>query len=53
MIDAESRTLEQFQLKDKQSYELINLFEGDDMVTSDKLPCVSFVIGDIFREIVN
>ncbi|WP_373229343.1 Uma2 family endonuclease [Cohnella sp.] len=50
IVDSATRILEQFQLIDSDHYELCNLFEGDDTV-SDKLPCVSFVISDIFREI--
>jgi Uma2 family endonuclease len=51
IVDSEARTLEQFRLVDSGLYELCNLFEGDESVTSDRLPCVSFVIGDIFRDI--
>jgi Uma2 family endonuclease len=53
IVDSITRTLEQYQLVDSGLYELRNLFEGNDEVTSDKLPCVSFVIGDMFREIPN
>lgn len=52
IIDAGSRTLERFILSDNGTYEMFNLFEGDDVVVSDKLPCVSFVIGEIFKEIL-
>lgn len=51
IIDPITRTLEQFQLVSSEYYELCNLFQGDDPVTSDKLPCVSFAISEIFREI--
>jgi len=51
IVDAASRTLEQHCLMDGERYELFNLFEEDDVVSSVKLPCVSFVIRDIFREI--
>ncbi len=50
IADSDTRTLEQYQLVGE-LYELNNLFEGDDRVTSDKLPCVSFVISDIFKEV--
>jgi Uma2 family endonuclease len=53
IVDSIARTLEQYQLVDTGIYELRNLFEGNDLVTSDKLPCVSFVIEDIFKEILN
>jgi Uma2 family endonuclease len=53
IVDSITRTLEQYQLVDSGHYALRNLFEGNDKVTSDKLPCVSFVIGDMFREIPN
>jgi Uma2 family endonuclease len=51
LIDTDSRTLEQ-NLLVGEAYELINLFQGEDRVTSDKLPCVSYTIGDIFKEII-
>ncbi|WP_199615931.1 Uma2 family endonuclease [Paenibacillus alkalitolerans] len=50
IVDPDARTMEQFVLRDG-SFELHNLFEGDDPVTSDKLPCVRFIISDIFKEI--
>ncbi|MEQ4482624.1 Uma2 family endonuclease [Cohnella silvisoli] len=50
VVNSDTETLEQYRIVGE-TYELFNLFEGDDRVTSDKLPCVSFVIGDIFREI--
>jgi Uma2 family endonuclease len=53
IVDSITRTLEQYQLVDRGLYELRNLFEENDKVTSDKLPCVSFVIGDMFKEIPN
>ena len=51
IVDSELRILEQYLLLGD-IYELHNLFEGDDIVTSDKLPCVSFVISDIFKELL-
>ncbi|QGQ99436.1 Uma2 family endonuclease [Paenibacillus psychroresistens] len=53
IVDSIARTLEQYQLIDNGLYELRNLFEANDIVTSDKLPCVSFVIDDIFKEILS
>lgn len=52
IVDAETRTLEQYRLEGS-VYEIVNLFEGDDVVNSDKLPCVSFAVSDIFRELPN
>ncbi|MDQ6419386.1 Uma2 family endonuclease [Paenibacillus sp. LHD-117] len=51
VVDAQARTLEQYRLAGDSRYALINLFEDEDRVTSDKLSCVSFVLGDIFKEI--
>ncbi|MDF2670398.1 MAG: Uma2 family endonuclease, partial [Paenibacillus sp.] len=51
VVDSDARTLEQNRLACEQ-YELHNLYEGDETVTSDKLPCVSFVISDIFNELL-
>ncbi|MEQ4485550.1 Uma2 family endonuclease [Cohnella silvisoli] len=53
VIDPNARTLEQYRLDDGERYELHNLFEGDDSVASDKLPCVAFAVGDIFKEIIH
>jgi Uma2 family endonuclease len=53
IVDTESRTMEQYRLGGGEFYELQCLFEGDDRVTSDKLPCISFVVSDIFSEIPN
>lgn len=49
IVDIEARTLEQYHLLGDR-YEMYNLYEGDEIVTSDKLPCVSFVLSDIFKE---
>ncbi|QJD84886.1 Uma2 family endonuclease [Cohnella herbarum] len=51
IIDPEARTLEQYRLNDRKQFDLLELFEGDDMVVSDKLPCVSFVVHRIFSDI--
>lgn len=50
IIDPKGRTLEQYRLQGE-LYELVRLFEGDDQVTSDKLPCVSFALSDIFNDL--
>lgn len=53
IVDPVSRTLEQYRQADTGAiYELHNLFEGNDTVVSDKLPCISFAISAIFAEIV-
>lgn len=51
IIDAVSRTLERYRLAEDGQYQIVNLFEGDEPVYSDKLPCVSFVLSEIFRDI--
>ncbi|MCU6711394.1 Uma2 family endonuclease [Paenibacillus sp. J5C_2022] len=51
VVDTEARTLDQYQLLEDGRYELANLFEGNDPVVSDKIPCIGFVIEDIFREV--
>jgi len=53
VIDPETRTLEQYQLNDGGHYELCDLFEGDERVHSDKLPCVAFAISDIFKDVIH
>ncbi|MFB9276524.1 Uma2 family endonuclease [Cohnella cellulosilytica] len=50
LVDPEARTLEQYRL-DGERYELVQTYEEDDGVSSDKLPCVSFVLGEIFKEV--
>ncbi|WP_375140451.1 Uma2 family endonuclease [Cohnella herbarum] len=50
IIDPKGRTLEQYRLQGE-LYELVHLFEDDDQVTSDKLPCVSFALSDIFNDL--
>ncbi|MBB6636827.1 Uma2 family endonuclease [Cohnella thailandensis] len=51
IVDAATKTLEQYRLADSGHYELLNLFNGEDTVVSDKLPCVSFRLSDIFQDI--
>lgn len=53
IVDIDARTLEQYRPAAEGRYELFNLFEKEDTVQSDKLPCASFVLGDIFKEIPN
>lgn len=49
IIDPVTRTLEQLRLCDGR-YEIHELFEEEDLVASDKLPCISFAIGDLFKD---
>jgi Uncharacterized protein conserved in cyanobacteria len=50
LVDPEARTLEQYRL-DGERYELAQTYEEEDRVSSDKLPCVSFMLGEIFNEV--
>jgi len=50
LVDPETRTLEQYRL-DGERYQLAEIYEADDRVSSDKLPCVSFVLGEAFDEV--
>ncbi len=53
IVDTEALTMEQYRLDEDGNYVLYQLYEGDDLVTSDMQPCVSFKISDIFAEIHN
>lgn len=53
IVDGDNRTLEQYRLDGEGKYELHNLFEGDDVVSSDKLPCVSFRVSDLFVDVID
>lgn len=50
IIDPVAQTLERFELNSEMQYELRDLFENDDRVSSDKLPCVSFPVSDLFKD---
>ncbi|HZG75478.1 MAG TPA: Uma2 family endonuclease [Paenibacillus sp.] len=52
IVDPDAFTLEQYVLGDG-PYELRNVFEDDDEVVSDKLPCVSFRVSDLFRDLAS
>jgi len=52
IVDPEARTLEQYRLNDLERYEPTGLFEGDDLVASDKLPCVSFAVSRLFADLL-
>jgi len=49
IVDVQSRTLERHVLAGDR-YELRDLFEGEDTVTSEKLPCVSFAVSELFND---
>ena len=49
LVDPEARTLEQYRL-DGERYELAQTYEEEDRVSSDKLPCVLFMLGELFNE---
>ncbi|MFD1362142.1 Uma2 family endonuclease [Lentibacillus salinarum] len=47
IVDYNNETIEQYVLKSgSRQYELINVFEADDTVNSDRIPCVSFMVKD-------
>jgi len=52
IVDPVARTLEQFRLTEGVAYASFNIFEDDELVTSDKLPCVSFKVSGIFAEVI-
>lgn len=51
VIDIGSQTLERFVRDDNGVYELIELFESGDTVSSDKLPCASFALDELFSDL--
>lgn len=53
IVDAEARSLEQYRLSESGRYDLIQVYEGHDVVTSDRLPCVSFEVGELFKDMPN
>lgn len=54
IIDGASRTLEQYlPVEGAAHYVLHRLYEGNDTVASDKLPCVAFNVSDLFAELLN
>ncbi|SFB32516.1 Endonuclease, Uma2 family (restriction endonuclease fold) [Lentibacillus halodurans] len=47
IVDYKNEAVEQYVPEgDKQQYDLINVFEANDTITSDRLPCVSFIVKD-------
>lgn len=50
IIDPTGQTLERYELNGERQYELIDLFENNDRVMTDKLPCVSFPVSELFKD---
>lgn len=48
LIDGSSQMLEQYELTGGK-YELRNTYEGDEEIVSERLPCVSFRMSELFR----
>ncbi|WP_245183512.1 Uma2 family endonuclease [Lentibacillus salicampi] len=47
IVDFKNEAIEQYVLEnDGRQYDLADVFEADDTVTSDRLPCVSFTVKD-------
>ncbi|WP_127583640.1 Uma2 family endonuclease [Paenibacillus koleovorans] len=52
IVDPDAVTLERYLLQEgKAMFELEDLFEENDTVASDKLPCVSFCVKELFADI--
>lgn len=49
ILDPVARTLERYE-QDGGRLTLTELFEGDERVVSDKLPCLSFAVSELFAE---
>ncbi len=49
IVDPDSATLEQFSLSDSGAYALAETYTGDEQITSERLPCVSFSMDDVMR----
>lgn len=50
IIDPETQTMEQLELNGDRQYEIRNLYENEDRVSTDKLPCVSFPVSELFKD---
>jgi Uma2 family endonuclease len=50
IIDMVNSTLEQYILQDH-TYDLVELYSGDDFIRSEKLLCVSFSMNDLLKEL--
>lgn len=51
VIDIDAQTLERYVLTETGVYELTELFESGDTVSSDKLPCATFALGVLFSDL--
>lgn len=49
ILDPDARTLERYE-QEGDRLTLTELFEGEDRVVSDKLPCISFALSELFAE---
>ncbi len=52
IIDPQARTLEQLHLNERGKYELTQLYENDEQVVSNRLPCVSFEVSLLFGDVL-
>lgn len=50
IVDTENECLEQYTLQDNR-YELINIFQEEETITSTHIPCISFAMKDIMDKI--
>mgnify|MGYP001945688081 CR=1 FL=1 len=50
IVDPNSETLEQYVLKDER-FEIVNIFQNDETVTSPNINCVSFKVNEIFADL--
>nr|WP_144919616.1 Uma2 family endonuclease [Paenibacillus bovis] len=50
IVDTENECLEQYTLQDNR-YELINIFQEEETITSKHIPCISFTMKDIMDKI--
>ncbi|WP_027086098.1 Uma2 family endonuclease [Cohnella panacarvi] len=51
VVETKARTIERYVLTEAGVYELRDLFEENDAVSSDKLPCAAFVVGELFSDL--
>lgn len=52
IIDPNLGALEQY-IQAEERYELMSIFQGDDQVSSEHIPCISFTMKDVMDEIPN
>lgn len=51
VVDIDARTLERHVLTETGAYELTELFESGDTVSSEKLSCASFALDELFNDL--